>query len=75
MDKFRVIEGGGERRDVQQTMMEMGLAARRAARALALAPRQRKNGALMIAAFAFLLHRAMNETRPAQASGIFPHAP
>ncbi len=50
MDKFRVIEGGGERRDVQQTMMEMGLAARRAARALALAPRQRKNGALMIAA-------------------------
>ena len=30
---------------------------------------------LMIAAFAFLLHRAMNETRPAQASGIFPHAP
>jgi hypothetical protein len=30
---------------------------------------------LMLAAFAFLLHRAMTETGPAQASGIFPHAP
>lgn len=30
---------------------------------------------LMIAAFALLLHRAIIETRPAQASGIFPRAP
>ena len=30
---------------------------------------------MMIAAFALLLHRAITETRPAQASGIFPHAP
>jgi alpha-1,2-mannosyltransferase len=30
---------------------------------------------LMLAAFVLLLHRAMTETRPAQASGIFPHAP
>ncbi len=50
VDKFRVIEGGGEKRDVAQTMLELGRAARRAARDLALAPRQRKNTALMIAA-------------------------
>jgi alpha-1,2-mannosyltransferase len=30
---------------------------------------------LMLAAFVLLLHRAMTETRPAQASGIFPRAP
>ncbi len=50
MDKFRVIEGGGEKRDVRQTMLAIGHAARRAARKLALAPRQRKNAALMVAA-------------------------
>ncbi len=50
MDKFRVIEGGAEKRDVPQTMLAMGQAARRAARLLALAPRQRKNAALMVAA-------------------------
>jgi glutamate-5-semialdehyde dehydrogenase len=50
MDKFRVIEGGGEKRDVRQAMLAMGQAARAAARKLALAPRQRKNGALMVAA-------------------------
>ena len=50
VDKFKVIEGGGEKRDVAQTMLEIGREARRAARALALAPRQRKNVALMVAA-------------------------
>ncbi len=50
MDKFRVIEGGAEKRDIHQTMLAMGHAARRAARRLALAPRQRKNAALMVAA-------------------------
>lgn len=50
MDKFRVIEGGGERRDVAQTMVELGREARRAARTLALAPKQRKTVALMVAA-------------------------
>jgi hypothetical protein len=30
---------------------------------------------LMLVAFVLLLHRAMTETRPAQASGIFPRAP
>ena len=50
MDKFKVIEGGGEKRDVAQTMLELGREARRAARELALAPRQRKNVALMVAA-------------------------
>jgi len=50
VDKFRVIEGGGEKRDVAQTMLELGRAARRAARDLALAPRHLKNTALMIAA-------------------------
>ena len=50
MDKFRVIEGGAEKRDIHQTMLAMGQAARRAARKLALAPRQRRNGALMVAA-------------------------
>jgi hypothetical protein len=30
---------------------------------------------LMMAAFALLLHRAMSETQPAQASGVFPRAP
>ena len=50
MDKFRVIEGGGEKRDVRQTMLAIGHAARRAARKLALAPRQRKHAALMVAA-------------------------
>ena len=49
-DKFRVIEGGGEKRDVAQSMLELGREARRAARQLALAPRQRKNAALMVAA-------------------------
>ena len=50
MDKFRVIEGGGEKRDLGQTMLALGQNARRAARQLALAPRQRKNAALMVAA-------------------------
>ena len=50
VDKFKVIEGGGEKRDVAQTMLEIGREARRAARELALAPRQRKNAALMVAA-------------------------
>jgi glutamate-5-semialdehyde dehydrogenase len=50
MDKFKVIEGGGERRDVAQTMQALGVEARRAARALAIAPQQRKNVALMVAA-------------------------
>ena len=50
VDKFKVIEGGGEKRDVAQTMLELGREARRAARELALAPRQRKNVALMVAA-------------------------
>ena len=49
-DKFRVIEGGGEKRDMAQSMLELGREARRAARQLALAPRQRKNAALMVAA-------------------------
>ncbi len=50
VDKFRVIEGGGEKREVGQTMLELGRAARRAARDLALAPRHLKNTALVIAA-------------------------
>ena len=50
VDKFRVIEGGGEKRDMAQSMLELGREARRAARQLALAPRQRKNAALMVAA-------------------------
>ena len=50
MDKFRVIEGGGEKRDLPRTMLAIGQNARSAARRLALAPRQRKNAALMVAA-------------------------
>lgn len=50
MDKFRIIEGGGEKRDLHQTMLTLGQNARRAARQLALAPKQRKNAALMVAA-------------------------
>jgi len=50
MDKFRVIEGGVEKRDVPRTMLALGQAARRAAHLLALAPRQRKNAALMVSA-------------------------
>jgi alpha-1,2-mannosyltransferase len=30
---------------------------------------------LMLAAFALLLHRAIRETQPAQASGVFPRTP
>jgi hypothetical protein len=29
----------------------------------------------MLAAFALLLHRAIRETQPAQASGVFPRTP
>ncbi len=50
MDRFRVIEGGGEKRDLHQTMMALGHNARAAARHLALAPRARKNTALISAA-------------------------
>ena len=50
MEKFTIIEGGGERRDLRQTMLALGQNARSAARKLALAPRQRKNTALMVAA-------------------------
>ncbi len=50
MDRFRIIEGGAEKRDVRRLMLEIGVAARKAARTLALAPRQRKNGALTLAA-------------------------
>jgi glutamate-5-semialdehyde dehydrogenase len=50
VDKFRVIEGGGEKRDMAQTMLELGREARRASRELAIAPRQRKNTALVVAA-------------------------
>jgi glutamate-5-semialdehyde dehydrogenase len=50
MDKFRVIEGGAEKKDLSQVMLALGQSARRAARQLALAPKQRKNAALMIGA-------------------------
>ena len=50
VDKFRVIEGGGEKRDMAQTMLELGREARRASRELAIAPRHRKNTALVVAA-------------------------
>lgn len=50
MDKFKVIEGGGEKRDLHQTMLALGEAARRAARHLAQAPARRKNAALLVAA-------------------------
>ena len=51
MDKFTIIEGGGrDSRDIHARMLALGQAARAAARALALAPRQRKNLALMVAA-------------------------
>ena len=64
-DKFRVIEGGGEKRDVAQSMLELGREARRAARQLALAPRQRKNAALMVAAG--LLRTSMKDVLEANA--------
>jgi glutamate-5-semialdehyde dehydrogenase len=51
MDKFTVIEGGGrEKRDIHALMLALGRAARAAARTVGLAPRQRKNLALMIGA-------------------------
>ena len=64
-DKFRVIEGGGEKRDMAQSMLELGREARRAARQLALAPRQRKNAALMVAAG--LLRTSMKDVLEANA--------
>ena len=62
VDKFRVIEGGGEKRDVAQTMLELGREARRAARELAVAPRQSKNTALIVAAG--LLRTALRSEDP-----------
>ena len=51
MDKFQVIQGGLRTpEDVKAMMRELGAAARRAARALALASRARKNSALLVAA-------------------------
>ncbi len=50
MEKFTVIQGGGEKRDLHQTMLALGQNARAAARRLALAPQQRKNTALIVAA-------------------------
>jgi glutamate-5-semialdehyde dehydrogenase len=51
MDKFTVIEGGGpDKRDVHALMLALGREARAAAHAIGLAPRQRKNLALMVAA-------------------------
>ena len=65
VDKFRVIEGGGEKRDMAQSMLELGREARRAARQLALAPPQRKNAALMVAAG--LLRTSMQDVLAANA--------
>ena len=51
MDKFTLIQGGGrDQRDVHSLMLALGREAREAARAVALAPRQRKSLALMVAA-------------------------
>ncbi len=65
VDKFRVIEGGGEKRDMAQSMLELGREARRAARQLALAQPQRKNAALMVAAG--LLRTSMQDVLAANA--------
>ena len=65
VDKFRVIEGGGEKRDMAQSMLELGREARRAARQLALAQPQRKNAALMVAAG--LLRTSMQDVLAATA--------
>jgi glutamate-5-semialdehyde dehydrogenase len=51
MDKFTVIQGGGPgKHDVHALMLALGRAARAAAHSIGLAPRQRKNLALMVAA-------------------------
>ena len=54
MDKFQLIQGGRREPpgDVKTVMREIGAAARKAARALALASTSRKNAALMAAAAA-----------------------
>lgn len=52
MDKFQLIQGGRREPpgDVKTIMRDLGAAARHASRALAIAPRSRKNTALIVAA-------------------------
>jgi glutamate-5-semialdehyde dehydrogenase len=76
MDKFQIIQGGlRPPEDVRTTMREIGAAARRAARVLTLAPRAKKNAALMVAAGALrvstpqLLEANARDAAAAEAAG------